>query len=389
MASQAGDDYWRELRLERDLVFVDQRGTGNSHRLICDFYGKDPDVQIHFNEMFPIDKIRACRDKLQKIADLQLYTTPIAMDDLDEVREALGYEKINLYAASYGSVAAFEFLRRHEGHVRSVVLAGVATPAMKLPLHFARGAQSAMDKLIDGCMTEEKCRTAFPRLKADFAAVLDQFEKGWVSFEMPHPKTKRPQPVRMSRGIFVETLRLMLYWSSSTGQLPPLIHRAAQGDWIPFAQATLGVRAAAIVSVSGMYLTVTCSEGVSAITEEDIVRETSNTFMGDYRTRTHLRACQEWPRGEILADFHEPVKSDVPVLMLSNEFDPATPFEFARTAARFLPNSRQIMIGRSDHEYGSHCLKTITAEFISKGNAKQLDTTCVGVLSGRQMPLQQ
>jgi hypothetical protein len=230
-------------------------------------------------------------------------------------------------------------------------------------------------------MTEETCRTAFPRLKADFAAVLDQFEKGWVSFEMPQPKTKRPQAVRMSRGIFVEKLRLMLYWSSTTGQLPLLIHRVAQGDWIPFAQAALGVRAAAIVSVSGMYLTVTCSEGVSAITEEDIVRETSNTFMGDYRTRTHLRACQEWPRGEISRDFYKPIKSDVPVLMLSNDFDPATPFEFGRAAAGFLPNSRQIMIRSGDHEYRSNCLRRITAEFISNGNAKQLNTTCIDVSS--------
>jgi len=376
-ASRGGDHYWRELRRERDLVFIDQRGTGNSHRLHCDLYGKKTDVQIYFNDMFPVDRIRACREQLQKIADVKLYTTPIAMDDVDEVREAMGYKKINLYGVSYGAVSALEYLRRHPAHVRSAVLAGAATPAMKLPLQFARGAQSTMDKLMDDCATDETCHAAFPRLRADFAAVLDQFEKGWVSFEIPHPKRKKPQPVRMSRGIFVEKLRLMLYSSSASALVPVLIHRAAQRDWLPFGRTALSRMAAAIDSVSGMYLTVTCSEGVAAITEEEIVRETSNTFLGDYRTRTHLRACQEWPRGDISADFYKPVRSDVPVLMLSSEFDPATPPQFGRAAAEFLPNSHQIVMRNTAHGYGSDCFRNITAEFISKASAEQLDTACI------------
>jgi hypothetical protein len=121
-------------------------------------------------------------------------------------------------------------------------------------------------------------------------------------------------------------------------------------------------------------------EGVAAITEEEIVRETSNTFLGDYRTRTYLRVCQEWSRGDISADFYEPVKSDVPVLMLSSEFDPATPPQFGRAAAEFPTNSRQIVIRNIVHGYGSDCLRNITADFISKGSAEQLDTACVAGL---------
>jgi pimeloyl-ACP methyl ester carboxylesterase len=363
-------------------VFVDQRGTGNSHGLGCDFYEKDADLQVHFNDMFPVDKIRACRDKLQKIAELRDYTTSIAVDDLDEVRGALGYERINLYGGSYGSVTAFEYLRRYGTHVRSAVLAGVTTPAMKLPLHFARGAQTTMDKLIDDCETGKKCHAAFPQLRADFATVLQQFEKGSVIFEMPHPKSNRIQPVRMSRGVFVEKLRLMLYSSTASERVPLLIHRAAQGDWVPFGQAALTVRAAAIDSVSGMYLTVTCAEGTAAIAEEEIAIETKNTFMGDYRTRTHFRACQEWPRGNVSPDFYEPVRSDVPVLMLSNQYDPATPSEFVPAAAQFLPHSRQILTPNSGHGYWSDCLRTVTAEFIAKGFANQLDTKCVAVSKG-------
>jgi pimeloyl-ACP methyl ester carboxylesterase len=379
-ASRGGDGYWRELRRDRDLVFIDQRGTGNSHPLSCRLYGDETDAQIYFNDMFPRDRIRACRERLETIADLKFYTTSIAVDDADEVREGLGYDKVNLYGMSYGAVTAIEYLRRHSARVRSAVLAGVATPAMKLPLHFARGAQSAMDKLMEDCAADKGCRADFPHFKDDFAAVLAQFEKGPVTFEVLHDKRRKPQTVRMSRGIFVEKLRLMLYNSSASARLPLLIHRAARGDWVPFGSAALPVRTAAIDSVSGMYLTVTCAEGAAAITEEEIVRETRDSFLGDYRTRTHVEACREWPRADIPADYYAPVKSGVPVLMLSGEFDPATPPEFAGAAAQFLSNSRRVVIRNLAHDYGSDCIRNLAAEFVSKGSAGELDTGCTASL---------
>jgi pimeloyl-ACP methyl ester carboxylesterase len=133
------------------------------------------------------------------------------MGDLAEVREAMGYDKINVYGISYGTQAALEYLRQSPAHVRSVVLTGVATPAAKQPLHFTQGAQRAMDKLIPDCTADEACRAAFPNLSAEFAGVLAEFDKGPAKFEMIHPVSKERQPVQMSRGVFVEALRLMLY----------------------------------------------------------------------------------------------------------------------------------------------------------------------------------
>jgi pimeloyl-ACP methyl ester carboxylesterase len=370
-----GDTEWfsDKFRSKRDIVFVDQRGTGGSHRLPCPF-GDSAVMQTHFNELFPVQAVRACRDALRPLGDVTLYTTPIAMDDLDEIRVALGYDRINLYGASYGAQAALQYLRQYPARVRSVVIAGVATPAAKQPLSFARAAHHAMNALLDDCAADTACRASFPDLRAEFQAVLAALDTRPATFEVVNPTTHVKESVSMSRGAFVERLRLMLYDLDRASHVPLLVHRAAQGDWVPFAIST---SAGVTPGVSAMYLTVTCSETVPRITEDDIVRETRGTFVGDYRTRTHVRACREWPRSEVPAAYYEPVASDVPVLILSGELDAATPPDLASTAARSLPNSRHILIRNAAHAYRHECPQRLAAEFLSAGSARDLDAACV------------
>jgi pimeloyl-ACP methyl ester carboxylesterase len=139
-------------------------------------------------------------------------------------------------------------------------------------------------------------------------------------------------------------------------------------------------RGAANALSMGMYLTVMCSESLVVITDEEIVRETSDTFLGDYRTRRHQQAGREWPQGKIPAEYYQPVKSDVPVLMLSDRFDPATPPRFGRDAAQSPPNSRQVLVTNIAHGYGSECTRNLIAEFISKVSVQRLDTSCIETL---------
>jgi pimeloyl-ACP methyl ester carboxylesterase len=377
IASDGEEDFMREIRRDRDVVFIDQRGTGKSNRLQCNLGGDRGQVQNAFLEMFPVDKVRACRKNLEEAADLRLYTTPLAMDDIDEVRAAMGYDRINLYGVSYGTLSALEYLRRHPQRIRSAALAGVATPAAKLPLHFAKSTQNAMDKLIEDCAADEVCGAAFPKLKAEFAAVLAALDGAPARFQLAHPVTKQPQPVILSRDVFVERLRLMLYGATPAALVPFLIHRAAQGNWVPFGRvvADPSENVASAISM-GAYFTITCSESVALITEDEIVRETRNTFLGEYRTRRHIEACKEWPRGNIPPEYYAPVSSAVPVLMLSREFDPATPAEFGTAAAKSLPNSRQILIPGRAHSYGSECIEKLIAEFFSQASAAELDAGC-------------
>ena len=171
--------YLQGLRADHDLVFVDQRGTGKSNPLKCDDIGETPaNLDTYFGKLFPIDSIRACREKLEKVADLTRYSTSIAMDDLDEVRQALGYEKIHLAGASYGTLAAQVYMRQHPDRVRSAFLIGIATPGFRLPLPFARAAQNALEHLFVDCAADPACRTAFPNLRDEFAAVLARFDRG-------------------------------------------------------------------------------------------------------------------------------------------------------------------------------------------------------------------
>ncbi len=324
------DQLMRDLRRERDLVFIDLRGTGDSNTLQCDVARDHPLLQSYFPEMFQPETIRACRQALEAKAELKHYTTTIA-------------------------------------------------PQAKIPLHFAKGAQQAMDKLLDDCAADEGCRTAFPTLKDEFAAVLAVFDKKPVTFEFPHPATKIVQPVSLSRAVFVERLRLLLYDHSTARLIPLLIHQAASGDWTAFAKIALVARPVDSGIALGMYLSVTCSESIPLIAEDEVVRETQGTFPGDYRTKRHQQACSVWPRGEVSPEYYRPVKSEVPVLMLSGEIgeiDPATPPEYGKAASQFLSTSRQILLRSTPHNYQSDCATRLTVEFITKGSAKDLDTTC-------------
>jgi pimeloyl-ACP methyl ester carboxylesterase len=333
--------------------------------------------QSSFNELFPLDAVRACRQAVENVADIRLYTTAIAMDDLDDVRAALGYPTINLYGVSYGSQAALQYLRQYPARVRSVALAGVVTPAAKQPLHFAPAAQEALNRLVDACAADAACREAFPNFKAEFQAVLASLDLQPATFELPNPKTGLGEPISLSRSVFVERLRLMLYEPGGASRVPLLIHRAAEGDWVPFAQRSpTGVTR----GVTAMYLTVTCAETAARISEEDIVRETRNTFVGEYRTRAHLRACAEWPTAKVPASYFDPVRSDVPVLLLSGDIDGATPRRFAADAARSLSRSRHVIVPNTGHAYWHPCLQGIVAEFFAKGSARDLDLSCLQTL---------
>jgi pimeloyl-ACP methyl ester carboxylesterase len=103
-------------------------------------------------------------------------------------------------------------------------------------------------------------------------------------------------------------------------------------------------------------------------------------FVDADRTRLHVRACREWPRGEIPAAYYAPVASDVPVLMLSGELDAATPARDATEAARTLPNARQVLIKNVAHDYFDDCLRDLVADFFARGSARDLDTRCVEAL---------
>lgn len=363
------------IRDSRDLVLVDLRGTGRSAPLDCDFHGGDP--RNIMGEAFPAAAVRACRDSLSRRADLRLYTTGRAMRDLEQMQQALGYERINLYGTSYGTRAALEYARRYPSRVRSMILRGVTPPSLVAPLPFARDVQRSMDLLLDECGRDPGCRAAYPDLAGSLRAVLRTLEQG------PAPASVDTGggrvPVAVTRDAFTSILRSMLTAPSVAAQIPRMVTEAARGNFDPAAQTIYTLRRSAPAGVSyGFQLSVICTEDVPRIRDGDVPAEVEGTFMGDQSVRQYRSACAEWPRGELPPEAGAPVRVDVPALLVSGNHDPATPPRWAEDALRGLSRGRHVVIPAASHSADATrpCADKVFAAFIRAGSAGEVDVSC-------------
>jgi pimeloyl-ACP methyl ester carboxylesterase len=373
----------------RDLLLVDQRGTGGSNPLDCTLYG--PDLQSFLGDFLPQEAVRRCRAELERKADLALYTTSAAMDDLEEVRAALAYPAVNLLGASYGTRAALVFMRRHPESVRTAALQGVDPPSYPMPLDFARDAQRALDGVVGECAAEVGCATAFPRLPAEVKAVFATLERGAVRAEILDPQTGDMTQVTLSRDLVAEAIRYLLYESAGASMIPVLVHQAAGGDFGPLAEFALFGRREIVSSGStGLYLSVTCAEDLPRIAPGEGERAATGTFLADYRLRQQRSACEIWPRMTAPAGFGEPVAAPTPTLLLSGQWDPVTPPSQADAALQHLPNAVHLVVPSGGHSFdglqGVDCVTKLLADFVEAGSAKGLDTGCVASIRRPPFP---
>ena len=364
------------LRRSRDLVFVDQRGTGGSNKLQCELYPKGADLKTRFESKLDPEKLAGCKDKLA--ADLRLYTTPIAMDDLDDVRAALGYPRINLWGGSYGTRAALVYARQHPDRVRALVLDGVAPVSLRLPLYFARDAQRSLELTLNQCAADIDCKARFPTVRADFEALLARLDAQPAQIKIEDPLTSAMTDLVVTRRRFVDNLRAMLYSPELTALLPLTVDRAAHGDFRAFvAQADAASGGIDGQIAVGMFLSVICAEDAPFISPEEIERLAQGSFLGGHQAREFLAGCKIWPRGRLPDGFREAVHSEAPVLLLSGELDPVTPPGWAEEALKTLPNGTHLVAAGVGHGVTSlGCFPDLVQKFIESGTAKNLDSTC-------------
>jgi len=364
----------RMVRQHRDVVLVDQRGTGRSNPLDCDPYGYPEDLQRVVGETFPLDAFRSCRARLEKIANLKKYTTAPSVDDVDDVREWLGYKKINIWGGSYGTVAAQVYLRRHGGNVRAAILAATAPVDELIPLHHAWAGQRAVDEIFAKCRADAACEAAYPHLREDFQLMFDRVRKG-VDVEV-RDRTGRTVRVRPSVSGFADGLRHFLY-ADDGASFPARVHQAAQGDLAPMVQIAINAQIGLMRQLSmGMNLSVTCAEDVPFITDAMMKTETAGTFLGDLRVKEQRAACAIWVRGPVPADVHELIRTDAPVLFLAGGRDSVTPPTFAKRAAKYMTNSSRVLFPESSHGNWGLCGNQIQADFITRGSSRGLDISC-------------
>jgi pimeloyl-ACP methyl ester carboxylesterase len=365
------------MRQTHDLVFIDQRGTGKSNPLPCPVDDADAQMFLNGSGASTVKDLPACRKELETRADLTQYTTSYSADDVDDVREALGYNKIDVLGGSYGTLAALVYVRRHGDHVRAMVLEGVAPPDYKLPLPFAKTIQASLDHLFADCAADPDCHQAFPNLKAEFETVVKRLDANPATFQLDSGPNKG-QTVTLSRGAFVSALRPLLYQPAIVRQLPSIIHKAFENNLNPFATVAILMRRAVNQSIArGMAYSVGCSESIPFISEADIERETAGTYLGDFDVRLYQRNCSTWPHANVGKEFLEPVRSDVPALLITGAEDPATPPSMAEHAAEGLSHSRIVVIPHGTHLTASPCIDKIIVQFINQGSASGIDNSCV------------
>jgi pimeloyl-ACP methyl ester carboxylesterase len=373
-----------EYRRHRDVVLVDQRGTGGSNPLTAPPRTNSP--QDYLTEMYPVDYVKTLRETLEKRADLTQYTTPIAMDDLDDVRAWLGYERINLYGLSYGTRAGLVYMRQHPDRVRNAILMGVAPTYLKMPLHHARAAKRAIDLLFAECAADAACHGAFPNVEREWNELLERLGREPARVEYSPPDKSAKVTVEIQRDVFAEKIRDRMYSVESARKIPMMIHRAAAGDFGPFLKEVIPEdRSRPDFIADGMYLSVTCAEDVPFIDQEEAAHANAGNPFGNYRVVQQKRACGIWSQGKIPAGYHEPVGSDVPTLIISGQMDPVTPPERGDEVASHLPNSRHIVLAHGAHGLEGltnlQCVDKVMVEFLAKANAKDLDTSCVESVS--------
>lgn len=374
-------ELFRRVQNDRDIVLVDQRGTGHSHPLNC-LNDEEEDSLKSLAETEPqsLDRLKACMSKYD--ADLTQYTTTIAMDDLDDVRQFLGYDKINVYGGSYGTRAALVYLRQHGDHLRTVILDGVAPTFMRLPLFFARDSQRAFDLLVRDCETDPGCSKAYPNIGARAKALMERLEKDPPKVRITHPRTGVEADVTIQPRLLANVIIQTLYSPMASALVPAIIAAAEKNDFDSMlALSGLGGGGGNDDEPGmaiGMQLSVICAEDAPKYTPDDIQKEAANTLFGRYVMTMQSRACGFWPRGKVDASFYDPVKSAVPALVMSGEIDPVTPPTWGEQTAATLSNSKHVVMPGTGHTAGSTgCGQRIIKDFIDKGSVANLDTSCV------------
>lgn len=374
---------FERVRRDRDIVLVDQRGTGKSHRLDCDYGGDNPferlvDIQIAAESI-------KCRDELSKKADLRFYTTSIAVQDLDAVRRALGYQRINLYGSSYGTRVAQHYARRYPEATRALILDGVVDPEQVLGPAIAIDAERALERILARCSADEACAKAFPDPLADYRSLRARLTKTPEPATVPDAATGRPIRFEFTHRHLSAVLRLSSYNDDQAALLPLSLHLALhENNFMPLAnQFRVFARSLGSAFAYGMHNSVVCSEDTPLIDESKLDQAALDaTHMGAEQIRQLIEACREWPRGVVDEDLHAPLRSGAAALLLSGTEDPVTPPEYARAAQRGFADSQHVIINGHGHgQLAAPCVDRVIAAFIRAGTARGLDSTCTQKLT--------
>ena len=356
---------------DRDLILVDQRGTGASAPLDCD-------IPTHLRALFreaalPTDA-KACA--AQHPHNPAHYSTRQAAADLDAVRRALKYKTINLLGVSYGTRLAMAYAAYYPNTTRSLVLDSVAPSELRIPLSFASDAQRAFDDVRARCEKVPACAAAYPHLERQLQQLFEALEMQPAQVVVRDPRTAQLTNLTITRAIFAQGMRSILYSSELVALLPLVISRAASGDYQPFVAQIAILAQGADASSVGLTLSIVCNEDMHDVTQKQLAKAAVGTFLGTATADEMLAACRLWPRAHmplLPANWH----SDAPVLALSGSADPVTPPRWAQRALSHFSGGKHVKVPHAGHNVLIRgCVPRLVSDFLARPQRK-LNSNCL------------
>ncbi len=367
---------FRDIRKNRDIVFVDQRGTGKSNPFPCEFDTESTKpMPIAEEEALGREAVKNCIAKIKDYA--AYYTTHYAVQDLDAVRAALGYEKINLWGGSYGSRVVLEYLRRYSNHTRASVLDGVAPVAIALPWSMEADGLAALQAINKQCANTPACLTHFGDIVKKAQTISSRLLANPQDIKITHPRTQEKVIVNMAAQDFSSVIRLALYSRDFSSLLPQVISDAEAGDYSVLASLIyLAKSKSEMAGINyGMHYAVVCNEDYPLYKNKPATD--ANVFLNTQMVQKYSEVCEHWPRAQLPADYWAPIKSDLPVLALSGAVDPVTPPYWGEQVKAGLTNLTHIIAPGGHHIVSSEgCIAQLITAFIAKGDGTTLDASC-------------
>lgn len=369
------DAAFDEVRKHRNVVLVDQRGTGESNLLSCETPASDD-----FSAAAMQAEAGKCAARLSQKADLRFYTTSEAVADLDAVRQAIGAEQINLVGVSYGTRVAQQYAMRHPQATRSVVLDSVVPNSLQLGSIFARNLDDALALQFAQCTNSPACKDKLGDPRAELDALLAKLRAQPVSVRYRDAASGETREDLLRAESVAGLVRMYAYMPAAAALLPKLIHEANAGRYEDLMALAQMMQADMTDSMAmGMQLSVVCSEDADSMTG-NVGDET--TVLGNQMAEGLAAMCSVWPKGTAPADFRAPLGGNVPALVLEGEFDPVTPPRYGEEVVKTLPNGRLFVLrGQGHNVIGAGCMPKLFAQFVDKADAKALDGTCLQKLN--------
>ena len=382
------------IRRQRDIVLFDQRGTTHTKpRLQCTEYTDlllrtvETDVPDAEADKQNLDAAQACKLRLQKEGvNLSAYDSVENAADVNSLREALGYDQINLYGVSYGTLLGQHVMRDFPQILRSAVLDGVVAPRTSFVAEAGRSENNSLTQLFAACKADSKCNAAYPTLEQTLYDTAARWQKTPARVPMSDTDNGQTYNVVVNGDALEGFVFQSLYATDLLPFLPYVIDEASKGNTAPL--GNIGGLFVFDQSVSyGMYYSVTCAEDgnfdPNAVDQSglrpDIVRR-------DKRNLKSLKeVCNLWSVDLLPPSADEPVTSDVPTLLLSGHFDPITPAPNAEDVARTLSNATTFVFPNTGHGafQSEKCANGIVQAFIADPSAKP-DGSCIASLKPPQ-----